>query len=325
VRLEVFDLDPVRYEPHPLHGPERNWSETNCWLDMMIEVLHVLGLDPVAGLAGTLSTDFDGDNWTLFKFPLEDLRRLFGMVVTEQYVWRPVIDHLTDHLGQGHLLTVEVDAWYLPDTAGITYRTAHAKTGVVMQMVDRDEKRLGYFHNGGYYELGGEDFDGIFHLEKGRDPENLLPYVELVRLDRIRRDDEEELLETVTALTKEHLAYRPTTNPVVRLRDRVEGDLGWLAAEGDEGFHPYAFASCRQTGATAEMAGSFVGWLDGHDGGGLEKAGEAFEVMAQTAKGLQFSLARAARGRKVDLDGPFEQMAQAWDTAIEVLVEKYGT
>jgi hypothetical protein len=51
--LEIFDLDPATYEPHPLHGAGRNWTETNCWLDMMIELLHVLGLDPTAALAGS--------------------------------------------------------------------------------------------------------------------------------------------------------------------------------------------------------------------------------------------------------------------------------
>ena len=48
MRQQIFDLDPATYVPHPLHAADRNWTETNCWLDMMIEVLHVLGLDPVA-------------------------------------------------------------------------------------------------------------------------------------------------------------------------------------------------------------------------------------------------------------------------------------
>jgi hypothetical protein len=194
-----------------------------------------------------------------------------------------------------------------------------------MQMLDRQERKLGYFHNAGYYELEGEDFDGVFYLPDGRDPLVLGPYVELVRLDRVRHDDDRRLLEGVLALTREHLAYRPTTNPMTRLRARIESDLAWLAAAGDDGFHPYAFAACRQTGANAEIAGSFVEWLDRHDGGGLDKASEAFGAIASTAKGLQFSLARAARGRKVDLAGPFDEMEQAWDGAMDVLVARYGT
>ncbi|HUD18295.1 MAG TPA: DUF1839 family protein [Acidimicrobiales bacterium] len=324
MRLEIFHLDPATYEPHPLHAPDRNWTETNCWQDMMIELLHTLCLDPVAAAACTLSTDFDGDHWTLLKFPPEDLRALFGLEVAEMYVWRPVIDHLADHLSQGHLLTVEVDAFYLPDTAGITYHLDHAKTGVILQMLDAGNRRLGYFHNAGYFELEGDDFDGIFYLPEGRDPRILLPYIELVRLDRIRHDDDEKLLDTVVALTREHVGRRPTTNPMPRLRARLEGDLAWLAAQDDAAFHTYAFATCRQCGANAEVAAAFVDWLDTHDGGGLDKAAEAFGSIASTAKGLQFLLARAARGRTIDLEAPLAEMEEAWERSMGIMVERYG-
>jgi hypothetical protein len=126
------------------------------------------------------------------------------------------------------------------------------------------------------------------------------------------------------ALTTDHLSRRPATNPMPRFRARVEADLGWLAAEGDAAFHPYAFATCRQVGATAEVASTFVDWLDARDGGGLDKAAQAFAGIAGTAKGLEFSLARAARGRAVDLAGPFGEMEQAWATAMDTLLERYG-
>ncbi|HEY5250073.1 MAG TPA: DUF1839 family protein [Acidimicrobiales bacterium] len=331
MRLEVFDLDPATYRPHALHGADRNWSETNCWFDMMIELLHVLGLDPMAGLPGVLSTDFEGEHWTLPKYPLEDLRALFGLEVAEMYIWRPVIDHLADHLAQGHLLTVEVDAWYLPDTAGITYGIDHGKTGVLMQMLDRENRRLGYFHNGGYFELEGDDFDAIFYLPggrdmpEGRDPRILFPYVELVKLDRIRHDDEATLLDAVLTLVRHHLGLRPATNPMVRFRARLESDIEWLRPLGDSAFHPYAFATCRQAGANQEVAASFVDWLDQRDGGGLQKAADAFREIAATAKGLEFTLARAVRGRKVDLATPFGIMADAWEVAMETLVARYGS
>jgi hypothetical protein len=278
----------------------------------------------VAGLAFTLGTDFDGESWTLFKYPVEDLRVLYGLEVDEMYVWRPVLDHLADHLGQGHPLTVEVDAWYLPDTAGITYHLDHAKTGIVMQMLDREERRLGYFHNAGYFELEGDDFDGIFYLPEGRDPRILLPYVEIVKLGGVRHDGPGLLLDRVIGLTGDHLARRPSTNPMPRFRARLEADLGWLASEGDAAFHPYAFATCRQAGANAEVAASFVDWLGSRDGGGLEKAADGFRDIAATAKGLEFTLARAARGRTVDLATPFEQMGGAWDRAMDTLEGRYG-
>ena len=132
-------------------------------------------------LAFTLGTDFDGEQWTLFKFPLEDLRVLYGIEVDEMNVWRPVIDHVDDHLGQGHLLTVEVDAWYLPDTAGITYRLDHAKTGIVMQMLDRDEPAArATSTTPATSSSRATTSTGSSTSPDGRDPRILLPYVEVV-------------------------------------------------------------------------------------------------------------------------------------------------
>ena len=61
---------PATYEPHPLHAAERNWTETNCYVG------HVdRGPARPGSRSGgrrrpfTLSTDFEGDQWTLFKFP----------------------------------------------------------------------------------------------------------------------------------------------------------------------------------------------------------------------------------------------------------------
>lgn len=322
--LQLFELDPATYQPHRLHDPGRDWTETNCWQDMMIEVLHVLGLDPVAAAAFTLSSDFDGEQWSLFKYPPEDLRDLYGIEIAEVYVWRPVIDHLADHLALGHLLTVEVDAWYLPDTAGVTYGTGHVKTGIVAQKLDRAGRRLGYFHNAGYFEVAGDDFDGIFHLPDGRDPRVLLPYVEVVRLDRLRRPSDAELLDTVLSLTAEHLGRRPASNPVARLEAGLRAAVPALAAGGDDVFHPLAFGTCRQCGASAELAADFVDWLDARTGGGLGPAAAELRTVSATAKALQFSLARAARGRSVDVGPPLQEMARAWDAALGSLVGRFG-
>ncbi len=67
--LRVVPVDASSYRPHPLHATERTWTETNCYVDLWIELLHSLGLDPLAAAAFTISTDFEGDQWTFFKFP----------------------------------------------------------------------------------------------------------------------------------------------------------------------------------------------------------------------------------------------------------------
>jgi hypothetical protein len=288
-----------------------------------IEVLHALGLDPLAGAAFTLSTDFEGDQWTFFKFPPEDLRALFGLEVAELNVWKPVVTHVTEQLEMGRLCTVEADAWYLPDTRGVSYRTAHVKTTVVPQMLDLGARRLGYFHNAGYFELAGDDFDGVFRTGDHDDPTAMPPYVEVIRLDRLRRDDPELVGRAVT-LTREHLARRPVDNPITRLGDRLQDDLPWLAGQDLETFHVYAFGMCRQCGASTELAASFVEWLDRHDRPGTQHAAGALRSVAEGAKALQFALARVVRGRQVDLGTILGPMADQWADGMAALVEHYG-
>jgi hypothetical protein len=97
-----------------------------------------------------------------------------------------------------------------------------------------------------------------------------------------------------------------------------------LAERGLDAFHLYAFGTCRQCGASAELAASFVDWLGAHGESGLDGSAAAFRSVAEAAKGLQFGLARAARGRSVDLDTPFGQMARDWDDAIGALADRYA-
>lgn len=319
----ALGLDPGRYEPHRFHRTERVWSEHNCYVDLWIEMLHALGLDPVAASAFTLSTDFEGDQWTMFKYPPEDLRTLFGIEVAELNVWRPLSEHVIEQISFGRLLTVDVDAWFLPDTRGVSYRTGHQKTTLAVESVDLDARRMGYFHNAGYFVLEGDDFDGVMGLgawEPG--PSELPPYTEVVRLDRLRRSDPDRL-ERVRSLTKQHLARLPDTNPVSRFTQRLREDLPWLAEHDLDTFHRYAFGTCRQCGASAELAADFVEWLADNEGSESDAAKQLRQI-SEGAKALQFSLARAARGRKVDLDEVASAMETAWERAMSSLVERYG-
>ena len=311
---QLLPMDVASYEPHPLHATERTWTETNCYVDLWIEVLHSLGLDPLAAAAFTLSTDFEGDQWTFFKFPPEDLRFMFGIEVAEMNIWRPVVDHIEEQLSLGRLLTVEADAWYLPDTYGVSYGMVRTKTTIVPRMLDRGGRRLGYFHNAGYYELSGDDFTGLFDLEGERDAAVLPPYVETVRVDRIIRGDP-DLVGKAVELARIHVERRPDTNPIGRLQARIQSDLPWLARQELEVFHLYAFGTCRQCGASAELAASFVEWLASHGMGGGDAAAN-LRVVAERAKTLQFALARVVRGRDVDLDSVFDDMRRAWELAM---------
>ena len=66
------------FAAHPLHDADREWPETNCYVDLWIELLHARGLEPEAMLGFTLRQDFEGDQFTFFKPPLADLEALYG-------------------------------------------------------------------------------------------------------------------------------------------------------------------------------------------------------------------------------------------------------
>lgn len=115
-------LTPEGHQPHALHAAERIWPETNCYVDLWIEVLSALGLEPKAMLGFTLSQDFEGDQFTFFKVPLEDLEKLHGIRATELAVYEPVETHVETQIARGRLCLVEVDSYFLPDTNGVSYR-----------------------------------------------------------------------------------------------------------------------------------------------------------------------------------------------------------
>ena len=91
--VQLLGLDPSTYQSHPLHSSERIWTETNCYVDLWIEVLHALGQEPLASCAFVLSADFACDQWTFIKFPTEDLRELYGIDVNEM-ADRPSLEKL---------------------------------------------------------------------------------------------------------------------------------------------------------------------------------------------------------------------------------------
>lgn len=318
-------LDPGTYLPHPLHHEQRTWAETNCYVDLWIEVLHSLGLDPHPCLPFTLSTDFEGDQWTFFKPPLDELRQLYGIEVQELNVWRSLAEQVAEQVARGRLVLPEVDAFFLPDTQGTDYRRNHSKTTIAIREIDSAGAHLGYFHNGGYFHLSGADFVGLFRLEEPAEAATLPPYVELVKLDALQRRSEPELLRLTIELTRTHLLRLPPSNPLLRFRERFGEHLQWLFS-GAAAFHPYAFATLRQLGASCELAASLVTWLSEHGETGLSPAYGEYTAMATAAKALLLKTARAANNKKpVDAAPLLEAMAASWTTATRCLLSRYGS
>ena len=297
---------------------------------MWIEILHAWGHDPVAGLAFTVGTDFGGDQWVMFTYPDEDLRRLYGVEAHELNVWHRLIDHVEEQLDLGCLCAIDVDAYHLPDTAGVTHHLSHQKTTVAVQMLDRSRERLGYFHNAGYAELSGEDFRALFGLGEFADPlaDALPPYTLQIRMGDGLGSGPEQLVERTLERLEVHLDRRPVTNPVTRLAKAMGDHVSALAELGMEAFHRYAFGTCRHLGANGQLAAAFVDWLAAHDPraprSALAVAATEYTKVSTGAKAAEFMLARAVAGRRVDLAAALAPLEDAWGLATETLAREYA-
>lgn len=312
-------VDIANYRPHALHASERIWSETNCYVDLWIELLHSLGADPVPATAFVLDAGLDGRQWQFVKFEPEDLRLLYGVDVAEMNIWKPFSQHLFENLEDGRLSTVEVDAFYLPDTEGTSYGAEHTKTTIVPVRMDSAAREMAYLHNAGLFTLSGTDFDGALalHLQPGEVA--LPPYVERIRVDRDVLARGPAFEDNDLTVARAHIARAAASNPVEGLGAQVIGDIEWIQQAGPDAFHLWSFGTLRQCGATAELAADYAGYLGDRGVAGAAAAIEPFRDVATGAKSVQFRMARAARGRSVDLTESTDAMAAAWETAMAAL------
>lgn len=319
---QILDLNAESYQQHLIHTQERDWAETNCYVDVWIELLSALGHEPVAAMPFSLGIDFEGDQWTFFKFQLADIYQLYGIEVQELAVWKPLIQHIEEQVIMGRPVLVELDSMYLPDTAGTAYKMAHVKTTVAINAIDIKNKHLGYFHAQGYYHLQDEDFDQVFRLNQD-DPSILEPYVEIAKLRNNQPADSSSIVKTSLHILKKQLQMLPPENPFISFKKQLEQDLEWLKQEDLEMFHKYSFATLRQFGACFELASNYMEWLMKNGEHDLLPASTCFKQISETAKIYQFQLARViSRGKSLDLS-TVDTMAELWSDAMQNLKQKY--
>lgn len=320
---QIIALDPNTYQRHLIHGKDRIWIETNCYADVLIELLHALGYEPIAALPFTLAIDFEGDQWTFFKFPLADLYDLYGLDVQELAIWKPLIKHVEEQVELGRPVLVELDSFFLPDTAGSAYKLAHIKSTVAVVEIDVEKNHMGYFHAQGYYHLDGEDFLNVFRLNGDPDPSTLPPYVEFVKQRYTGKLTLPQLHEGSIRLLKKQLHLVPEQNPFQKFKPRFEQDLQWLMNETLETFHQYSFATLRQFGACYELAHTYLVWLRQQGETGLDEAIAGIYELSNGAKTYQFQLARAMNRKKALDLAPLDAMAQQWERAMGSLTQQY--
>ncbi|WP_026363071.1 DUF1839 family protein [Methylopila sp. M107] len=320
----VLPIDPSGWRNHAMHAADRHWPQTNCYADLWIEVLHAMGLEPAAAFGFAISQDFEGDQFTFFKPPLEDLESLYGLRVTELALYDDLVSHLALQAAQGRIVLIELDSFYLPDTAGLTYRTAHGKTTVAINRIDPAARELDYFHNEGFWRASGEDFDGLMRLAPGQAREDtLFPYAEMARLPKERCSSAETAAAALSLLVR-HIRRRPETNPLIGFRAVVEAQGAALKERPTESFHHYAFNTLRQLGANFELFASHLAWLTREGLEGLGEAEAAAGSIAEGAKIAQIVMARSVRqGSYGRLDGTLAAIQADHDRLIAALTARF--
>jgi hypothetical protein len=318
-RVSSLALDAATYKRHALHAEDLVWVEKNCYVDVWIELIHALGCEPLAMLPFVAAIDFEGDQWTFFKPKHDELFDLYGIDVQELNLWRNLVDHVQVHVGNGKMVAVEADAFFLPDTAGTDYQRQHTKSTIIICDFDLEQRKLGYFHNAGYYALEGADFEKLFRIDAPPDPTFMPFFAEVVRVDRLVKRAPDELRSMSRVLLQKHLSRRPVKNPVTRFGEQLASDLTKLQDEGLPVYHAWAFATIRQLGAAMELLSLHLGWRG--DDRAKEAAAELAKV-SQSAKALILKGARAVNGKRaLDATAMFEEMSGAWERGMNLLTE----
>ena len=318
----VLKVDPAHYTPHPLHASERMWPETNCYVDLWIEVLASFGATPEAMLGFTLTQDFEGDQFTFFKVPLEDLEALYGIRVTELAIFDSVEAHVVEQISRGRLCLVEMDSFYLPDTKGVGYRAEHGKTTVGINRLDLAERSMDYFHNGGFFTVSGDDFDGVFQRNLPGDAPPFLPYTEFAKFPGVLPDERHQR-QVAERLLRQHFARRQADNPLKAFAEVFPQHVEALAERDFGFFHKYAFNTLRQFGANFELLAAHLGWL--HNDGRFEQAILDALKISEVGKSAQFQVARAVTRKKFEpLKTALDPAVEAWDRLMTRLQSHIG-
>lgn len=315
----LFSLTPETFKAHVLHQYDQNFRETNCYSDLVIEIVNGLGLNPIACLGYTLAADFEGDQWTFGKPSHHDLQQLYGIRIEELSLYRPLQDQIVTQVSRGAVPLLEADAFHLPDAEGIDYRTSHVKTTIGINYINVEEKVMYYFHNATYAKLEGEDFDGVLAPLIAAQKGYLPPYCEMAKLDQVFALSEQKLREIAVQSAAFHFNKGPKRNPFDTFLMALAAHQQTIITQGESAYHAYTFVAPRQLGAAHQLGAHFLRWLDANNQH-LTEAAREFENISNLSKSLVLKLARVAFTKKLaNLDGMVNEMAASWQHANDEL------
>ena len=303
----------------------RIWPESNCYVDLWVGALQWLGVHAEPMLACALTAQFDVDQWTFCKPTASELADLYGIRVEELNIWRDLREQVFGQVRAGRLVLVEVDAFYLPDTAGVSYGIGHQKTTIGLRHVSDDGERITYFHNTGCFELDGDDLRGALSTRVGA--HELPPFAELADVALLRRESAARLVPIAKHIASRRYAVSSTANPFAAWSLAAASQLADLAQRDIGNFHAWAFATVRQAGAMAELTAQWCEWMRTHDAdataASLNEAELALRDIAQTLAAQQFRLARVPAGRPhPGFAAALSRCAELW-TASDRIVRAY--
>lgn len=307
--VSLFGADPATYQPHWLHRFDRTYSQTNCYVDVLIELLHARGDDPIAALSCAFEIRFEGDQLTFFKPAPDVIRGLYGIDIHEMQPYRPIPVQIAEQIARGRTILIETDSWYLPDTAGISYQQEHVKSSIAVETIDVAGERAHYFHNAGLHQLKGDDFRGAFRVGVPVTATSLPPYAELVSFDAGPRHTGEELRRRSLAVLGDVLERTRDVDPFDGLGAWLTEQLPQLAQDPD-GVADVVFATLRMGGAAADLAAAHVDWLFG------EAAGSARDGLNRVAGGCAAMSLKLARRKPFDPVPFVERLSADWISSV---------
>ncbi|HYW51453.1 MAG TPA: DUF1839 family protein [Gemmatimonadaceae bacterium] len=308
--------------PYAWHDGERLWSTTNRQLDLWIELLHTLELEPEAVLFPALCVDFEGDHWTHAQVSPTDLWTCYGIAVDEIPVWRTVLAHVVEQLDRGHAVLLDADEFHLPDMAGSSHHREHARTLIAVTGYDQRAHTLRYLHGATEGLVGGADLDALTTPDPAG--AQLAPSMRVVKLDRMMARTPTERAQLGIALARYHGTRLPQRNPVRAFGDALRTHGAWLAGGTADQYQRWAFATLHQCGAAFEIAADVCAWL-AQRGEPVSAAVPHLRLVSRAARTLHQRLVRLPQqGRMPDVSQTISDMAHSWDDAMAILRPRYG-
>ena len=235
--------------------------------DILIELIHARGDEPLAVMGFTVRMDFEGDQWTFFKPPPEDLEELFGdrhprdaALPAAAAADRRADRRRADDDRRARLL---VSARHRGDEL-----SQRAREDLGDRRGDRPGRRAPALlpqHQPARARRRG--LPRRLPARARRSPTTSSPRTPSSSASTTARAcSGEELRAAARELLRGHLERRPATNPFERFGEQLAHDLPTLL-EGDVAdYHDYAFATVRMFGSAFEITASHVDWLLGAEG-----------------------------------------------------------